>query len=63
MDESMRDDLFSSLKLMSIAGTAVMSFLVAMVVLHYSKVDLLLSILLSVLFSALITIARIFSEK
>ncbi|WP_290597023.1 MULTISPECIES: hypothetical protein [unclassified Archaeoglobus] len=63
MDEKLREGMFRNLKLMSSTGTAVMSFLVAMVVLRYSKVDLTLSILLSALFSVLITIARVLSER
>jgi len=63
MDEKLREGMFRNLKMMAFTGTFVMSFLIAMVVLHYSKVDLTLSILLSALFSFLITITRVLSER
>jgi len=61
MDE--RNELFSTLSYISIIGISVMSFLVSMVVFHHMRTNLLLSVILSIIFSTIITTARVFTEK
>ncbi len=55
----MKEDLFRSLNRLSVAGTAVMSFAVIMIVLVHSGFELKLSILISAALSAIVTLARV----
>ncbi|MBE8538719.1 hypothetical protein [Geoglobus acetivorans] len=58
MDEREKKALTASLQRSSIAGTAIMSFALAFLVLYYAKVNLLYSLAISVAFSAITTLAR-----
>ena len=51
--------LFKSLNLMAIAGTAILSFLIGLIVLTYSHVDFMKSVVISLVFSAVLTYLRI----
>ncbi len=59
MKGSVREDLLRSLNRLSIVGSVVMSFVVALVVLSYMGLDFGMSLLLSLLFSALVGLSRI----
>uniref|UniRef100_A0A7C3YFN3 Uncharacterized protein n=2 Tax=Geoglobus ahangari TaxID=113653 RepID=A0A7C3YFN3_9EURY len=50
--------LFKSLNLMAVAGTAILSFLIGLIVLTYSHVELTKSVVISLVFSAVLTYLR-----
>ncbi|AIY90685.1 hypothetical protein [Geoglobus acetivorans] len=58
MDEREKKALTSSLQRSSIAGTAIMSFALALLVLYYAKVSMFYSIVISAAFAAITTLAR-----
>ena len=51
--------LLKSLNLMAVVGTAILSFLIGLVVLTYSHVELMKSVAISLTFSAVLTYLRI----
>ncbi len=55
--------LFQSLRMISIAGTAILSFLISLIVLSYSHISLQKSLILSAIFSGILTYARIYQLR
>ena len=58
MDEREKKELMSSLQRSSIAGTAIMSFALAFLVLYYAGVSMTYSFVISAAFAAITTLAR-----
>ena len=58
MDERGRKALMKSFQRSSVTGMAIITFALAFAVLHYAKVDIVYSAILSSLFSASIVLAR-----
>jgi len=58
MDEREKKALTTSLQRSSIAGTAIMSFALAFLVLHYAGLSISYSLLISTAFAAITTLAR-----
>ncbi len=59
MRNSVREDLLRSLGRLSVVGTGIMSFVIALVALRYMGFNLGTSLVLSLLFSSIVTLSRI----
>ncbi len=58
MDEKERKALMKSLYRSSVAGTAIITFILAFVAFHYAEIDVVHSAMISALLALAITLAR-----